>query len=394
MTVDRDDHDGRSHGLPPPVFRPWPGPAAWRSPSVPRFLRPAAAGAAAAAVDTDGPHFSRFAAAVEAAEARPARARAALPEATPARAPPRGRLRRTLGRAGVHSVTLASSAIALAVLLVAILDWHEGYDPATDGERAAPPDDVLVEAPAAPDRYRLATAGAASREEDIMSVGGLLAAYRPPAVALAGDGWLAAVPGSGRQLTLGAAPAAAAAPPEPALPGLGSGSKFGSAGTVGRAAVAVTDDRHPLYELAYRLQRKGETASAIAAYQLAAETDPQHAATFYNWGYLLQRRGDVDGARDKYREALRLAPEHAYAHYNLASLLQKAGDRQGAIEHYRAAIAARPDFAWSYYNLGYLEQQQGHYREALASYRRAIEADPEQTLAYENIAVILRHHHP
>jgi tetratricopeptide (TPR) repeat protein len=393
MTVDRDDHDGRSHGLPPPVFRPWPGPAAWRSRSTPRFLRPAAAGAAARAVDTDGPHFSRFAAAVEAAEARPTRACAALPEPASAQAPPRRRLRRTLGRAGVHSVTLASSALALAVLLVAILDWHEGYDPAPDGERAAQPDDVLIEAPSAPDRYRLATAGAASGDEDILSVGSLLATYQPPAVALAGDAWLATVSGRGRQFPLGAAPAAAV-PPEPALRGFGSGSKLGSAATVGRAAVAVTDDRHPLYELAYRLQRKGETASAIAAYQLAAEIDPQHAATFYNWGYLLQRRGDVDGARDKYREALRLAPEHAYAHYNLASLLQKAGDRKGAIEHYRAAIAAQPDFAWSYYNLGYLEQQQGHYREALASYRRAIEADPEQTLAYENIAVILRHHHP
>ncbi len=376
MTEDLVAQDERSRRLTLPVFRPLQKPAGAGARSVPRFLRPAPAATpptTARVPAPDGPRFSRFAAVVE---ARPA---AAAPDRD-AQTPPRSRgLHRALRRAGaVRSVTLASSAVAAAVLMVALIDWPAGDRAAPAGSRAAPAAATLLATPGDP------TAAGGGR--DGLKVGGLLLAYRPAAVPLAG----------GAGVLAAALPPAAASPPAPQPPALVSGSKLVSAASVDPGSVggAAGGERNPLYELAFRLQRKGEIASALAAYQLAAEANPKHAATFYNWGHLLQQRGDLAGARARYRETLQLDPQHAFAHYNLASLLQHAGDREAAIEHYRAAIAAGPGFAWSYYNLGYLEQQLGHYQEALANYRRAIETDPEQTLAHQNIATILRYHHP
>ncbi len=180
---------------------------------------------------------------------------------------------------------------------------------------------------------------------------------------------------------------------DPGTAGLAAGSKF-TAVEVRTAALTEpqAEDDDPLYELAHRLQQKGDVAQAIEAYRMAADANPQHAATYYDWGYLLQQQGDEEGARQKYLLTLRYAPRHAFAHYNLGYILQKHGDYAGAIKHYRAAIAANHSFFWSYYNLGYIQQKLGHYREALIDYRKSIEVDPKHALSYENIATILRYH--
>jgi tetratricopeptide (TPR) repeat protein len=360
MTKDQDGHDDRSRQPPAPAFRPLGAPdAAPRR--LPRFLRPAASAPrrlSAPQPGRDGPHFARFLAAVGAVR-RPAAASVAL--RAPAADVPQssGGFQDALRRAGpVRKATLASSALAAAILLLALLDGR-------DGELAAP-------------RAGAAHEGAlAEGAREPLAMGSLLSAYRPPAVPLA-----VALPlSAGREQ----GPAA--------LQGLVGGSKLASLARVaaGKAAATVAEQaENPLYELAYALERRGDAGHALAAYQRAAAADPEHAATFYNWGYLLQRQGDLDGARQRYREALRLDPRHAFAHYNLAWLLQRAGEEAAAAEHYRAAIAADPSFAWAHYNLGWLEQTRGRDEAALADYRRSLELDPGLTLARENIAAILR----
>jgi Flp pilus assembly protein TadD len=177
-------------------------------------------------------------------------------------------------------------------------------------------------------------------------------------------------------------------------PSLAATAKLEEIGTVASGSIAPfeVESEDPLYELGYRLERRGKTAGAIAAYEMAAKANPEHAATYYNWGHLLQQRGDDEAAIKKYQEALRINPREAFAHYDLGYILQKRGDYQNAMKHYQAAIEANPSFVWSYYNLGYLEQKLGRYREAMDNYQKSIAINPEHALSYENIATILLYH--
>jgi tetratricopeptide (TPR) repeat protein len=192
----------------------------------------------------------------------------------------------------------------------------------------------------------------------------------------------------------GAAVPVASHAPDPAGPSLAATAKLEEIGTVPSGSIAPfeVENEDPLYELGYRLERKGKIAAAIAAYEMAAKANPEHAATYYNWGHLLQQRGDDEAAMRKYQQALRINPREAFAHYDLGYILQKRGNYRDAMKHYQAAIAADPSFVWSYYNLGYLEQKLGHYRAAMANYHKSIEINPEHALSYENIATILRYH--
>lgn len=382
--MDRDDHQDARVMPPQPAFRPLSGPGSpasgptrSRPTLTPRFVRQAPVAGATASPGSAAPRprrpaFTRFAAALEATDV-PALETLEMtpsePAASAGAAPDDDRRRRA------HRFAVLGLAAAAVAALMAWFGFAPGEDPA----------------PAA-----LARGVAAAPPADALAAGPLLAAFRlPPPVLEGAEARFAARAAP----SAGAAQAAVRGVPAPlhfggAGPRLVSGAKLASVAGIARRALArpVAEDSNPLYDLGYRLQRKGESASAIEAYRLAAESDPQHAATFYNWGYLLQQQGDPARAAAKYRQTLQLAPRHAFAHYNLAWLLQKAGDEAAAIEHYHAAIAANPNFAWSHYNLGWLEQKQGHDQEALADYRRSLELDPQLALAHENIAAILRHH--
>jgi Flp pilus assembly protein TadD len=349
---------------------------------------------------------------------------AGLPEAGGARSMPGGHeplaaIERGLRRLAVRrSTVLIGAASAAALALVGLFEPTGGQDRT---QRVGPPAETgsLVRAPPTADRYRPA---AGLGNPSLPSP--LLVADRPPSSSVAVDRPRPGTLEPARQATsLGLVPAgdaaapekaeppgdpapapvslarlsAAVAPPPPriedAVDGVAADGKFAAlAVRTGALTEPAPEDDDPLYDLAHRLQQKGDVAQAIEAYRMAADVNPQHASTWYDWGYLLQQQGDERGARDKYRMTLRFAPRHAFAHYNLGYILQKHGDYTQAIQHYRAAIAADPHFYWSWYNLGYIRQKQGQYRAALADYRKSIEVDPKHALSYENIATILRYH--
>ena len=353
-------------------------------------------------------------------------------------------IERGLRRLAVRrSALLIGAASAAALALIALFDPTGGQDRARP---VGPPAEAggLVRAPLTTDRYR-----PAAGPRDPSPPRPLLAASQPPSSSVEVGHPRRETPEPPSHAAPPGPPAAVVDPPVPATPGpssdpappgpvaaavdAASASKAGPPGdpapapaslaqlsaavaprppriedTLESLAVdgkfaalavrtgALTEpapkDDDPLYDLAHRLQEKGEIAQATEAYRMAAEANPQHASTWYDWGYLLQQQGDEQGARAKYLMTLRFAPRHAFAHYNLGYILQKHGDYAHAIQHYRAAIAANPTFFWSWYNLGYIRQKQGQYRAALADYRKSIEVDPKHALSYENIATILRYH--
>jgi Flp pilus assembly protein TadD len=442
MTVERDRLEYAGARPPTVVFRPWPPrPAMLPSPTCssirPCFVRPSRTSERQDPHPTSRaarpPRFARFAAALQSAGG------ALRSEATPwatepwvgARTGVTARAPVDLGEDGpwlgfwrlaslatiehgLHGPTIRRATLIIGAASVAVLALIALFEP-TGGQDRTPAADPAIEAgapgrlPPTPDRDQPAAAPRAA------STPSRLVIDHPPPAQVTEPSTDKATPGRAA-IDVNASTAEKAEPEDlapapvslarlsavvqPAPPRIeASTASLAANGTLAAVAVragalpgAAAPDDDPLYELAHRLQDKGQIAHALEAYRMAARANPQHAATYYDWGYLLQKQGDEKGARQKYLMTLRVAPWHAFAHYNLGYILQKHGDYADAVKHYRAAIAANPSFFWSYYNLAYIEQKEGRYREALAEYRKSIRVDPKQALPYENIATILRYH--
>ncbi|MBV8865798.1 MAG: tetratricopeptide repeat protein [Acidobacteriaceae bacterium] len=88
-------------------------------------------------------------------------------------------------------------------------------------------------------------------------------------------------------------------------------------------------------------------ADAEAQYKAALEIDPEYALPHFNLGNLYDERGDSASALDHYSEAIRICPSYADAHYNLALLNQSLGDVMSAVRHWRAYLKLDPNSTWS-----------------------------------------------
>src|SRR5687767_943771 len=99
----------------------------------------------------------------------------------------------------------------------------------------------------------------------------------------------------------------------------------------------------------------------------------QKAVDAYNRGLELQDSGDTANALAAYDLALRLNPKMLDAYNNRANLKLASGDQNGAIEDFTKVIELTSGHALSYYNRGniYLELQR--YDPAIADFTKAIE---------------------
>jgi tetratricopeptide (TPR) repeat protein len=118
------------------------------------------------------------------------------------------------------------------------------------------------------------------------------------------------------------------------------------------------------------LQRQGETARAIDAYQSALDMFEQ--ASVNN---SLSLRGN-DTSR-------------AYVYTRLASVSEDLGQIEPAMNYYSAAVAAAPDRAWTQLMYGDALRRRNQVAEAESAYRRAIADDPEFANGYVQLADLL-----
>lgn len=175
------------------------------------------------------------------------------------------------------------------------------------------------------------------------------------------------------------------------------------------------------------LQRKGESARAIAAYARAESLSPNDPQLLERMGELLHKTGAfpeahevyqrllnlkrdkprlfnqsglvlqqmerLDEAIARYREAINLDSSFTDAHFNLANALMEKREREEALEHYLAATRLQPSFLAAWFNLGVVFQKLGRLKESENAYLRVVEAGEISPQLFFNLAIVHQAQH-
>ena len=136
------------------------------------------------------------------------------------------------------------------------------------------------------------------------------------------------------------------------------------------------------FEHALELEQQGADYSLIiAAYEKAAELDPQSAGAEVNLGTVFFNGHAWADAELHYKKALEIDPDYALAHFNLGNLYDEQSDQPAALEHYREALRIHPNYADAHYNMALLHQSQNDVMGALRHWRAYLKLDPTSTWA-------------
>ena len=111
------------------------------------------------------------------------------------------------------------------------------------------------------------------------------------------------------------------------------------------------------FEHALDLEQSGAPfEEIIAAYQKAAELDPNSAGALVNLGTVFFNGHAWGDAEQHYKKALEIDPRYALAHFNLGNLYDEQNDPTNALEHYHEALRLHASYADAHYNLALLYQ--------------------------------------
>ncbi|MEK7831050.1 MAG: tetratricopeptide repeat protein, partial [Acidobacteriota bacterium] len=143
------------------------------------------------------------------------------------------------------------------------------------------------------------------------------------------------------------------------------------------------------FNLGAALQNAGRDAEAIASFQKALLTKPNHPAALTNLAVSQQAVGRTAEAINLYRQALRANPDYAAARYNLANLLLAKGDVNEAITHLRESLRLRPNDAGTLNSLGSALGMQGKFDEAAKHFAESLRLNPDNADAHVNFAAML-----
>jgi hypothetical protein len=115
----------------------------------------------------------------------------------------------------------------------------------------------------------------------------------------------------------------------------------------------------PWLEAASGLEATGKWHEARVAYQLAAETWPDHSIAWIGLGNSAQALSDTDAAEEAYRRALHVEPTSAVAWNNLAYALAARRCLRAAREAARCASMLAPDSSEISHTLEEIERLSG-----------------------------------
>ncbi len=118
-----------------------------------------------------------------------------------------------------------------------------------------------------------------------------------------------------------------------------------------------------------------DAAAAIAAYQRAVASDPEHLSAWVNLGRLLHECGRLADAEAAYRTALAACGNDPLLLFNLGVLLEDLERKEEALEAYERALHRDPRLADCHYNLALLCEKLERPKQALrhmAQYRRLV----------------------
>lgn len=126
--------------------------------------------------------------------------------------------------------------------------------------------------------------------------------------------------------------------------------------------------------------------SALAAFGLALEENPNIADAHMGMGGVYQERGDYELASRAYERATIVAPDKFQAHYHLGLMKQLLGRFREALRSYKTAWHLDPDDFKINRELGSTYLQLGRPGEALTFVNKATELDPDSQAAWCNLA--------
>jgi Tfp pilus assembly protein PilF len=130
------------------------------------------------------------------------------------------------------------------------------------------------------------------------------------------------------------------------------------------------------YLLAIALERAGDFASSIQAYEAALKLIPDHAEVANDLGRLAFRLGMTPQAEELFRHFLARYPDHPDGANNLACAIRDQNRHAEAIDILRPAIMKSPEVSMLWNTMGTVVSDQGDFANAVVFFEEALRLDP------------------
>ena len=130
---------------------------------------------------------------------------------------------------------------------------------------------------------------------------------------------------------------------------------------------------------------QGDSKGAAAAFQKAADIDPQNPDAWVNIGRALVQEGDIGGARTVLEKALALKPGLARANFFYARVLKEEGKYDDALAKLRDVLAQYPRDRVVRNEVGRILFLQKKYAAAINEFNQTLAIDPEDLQAHYNL---------
>lgn len=137
--------------------------------------------------------------------------------------------------------------------------------------------------------------------------------------------------------------------------------------------------------LAYVLDRQGNSEQARVHYAEAVRLAPGNVLARDNLGMLLVKQGKLDEAIEQFAQEARLRPNDPAGHVNWGIALALQGKLDEAVQHYSLAVQIAPNHAAAHYNWGQALEAQGKLDEAIEQYSVAVQLKPERADLRESL---------
>jgi len=130
------------------------------------------------------------------------------------------------------------------------------------------------------------------------------------------------------------------------------------------------------YLLGIALERAGDFANSIQAYESALKLLPDHAEVANDLGRLAFRLGMISQAEQLFRAFMARYPDNPEAANNLACAIRDQGRHDDAIEVLRPAIMKTPEAAMLWNTMGTIVSDQGDFENAVIFFAESLRLDP------------------
>ncbi|MGO9327861.1 MAG: tetratricopeptide repeat protein [Steroidobacteraceae bacterium] len=144
-----------------------------------------------------------------------------------------------------------------------------------------------------------------------------------------------------------------------------------------RAVLAVNpDDIDAVNLLGIVHSKSGRMDAALATFDRAVATQPNHPVALFNRGLVLHQLQRFDEALASYDRALTVRPQHVETLAKRGNALYQLKRFAEALASYDRALALQPDHAEALANRGSIQHELKRFDQALVSYGRALALRP------------------